>query len=207
MTIGDRNLSAIRPLPCYEANPTAHPRCLKGTIVFITGSQGHALPQQKLYTRPKGGQPIGGPAALIEAPQLNGGTFRLADHKGRVVVLDFWATWCRPCRKTLPALQRVHEMYRDDQRVKIISVNVDEGKHQDGRVGAFMKKNRFDFTVVRDATGRWSQTYGIRTIPYLVIVDAQGRIHKRVQGRVGSTEVTIGFLKKGIEDAKADTES
>ena len=152
--------------------------------------------------RPKGGPAVGTQAAPIEAQKLSGEPFRLIEHRGQVVVLDFWATWCRPCRKTLPALQKLHEIYDQDAKVTIASVNVDEVRH-DSLVRTFMKKNRFDFDVIRDGDSRWSRAFGIRTIPYLLIVDADGRIHSQIQNIAARRiDDIVELLKDKIEDAK-----
>ena len=168
------------------------------TTLALIGAISYAI------VRPRGGPSVGSQAVLIDATQLNGKAFRLAEHRGRVVVLDFWATWCRPCRKTLPALQKLHEMYAGDDSVVVASVNVDESRLK-SRVQTFMKRNRFDFEVILDGTSRWSRAFGIRTIPYLLIIDGKGRIHARIQHVAGrDLNSIVDLLKNHIEDAQRD---
>ncbi|MCA9557814.1 MAG: TlpA family protein disulfide reductase [Myxococcales bacterium] len=148
-------------------------------------------------------------APAVEAPLLDGGTFELAAQRGKVVVLDFWATWCPPCRKSLPALQRVHERFRDSPDVVVASVNTDYPADQQRVVPAFVKKNGYTFPVLMDDPRKVvSQAYRVTSIPTLVIIDREGKVHT-VQSGLPTTQVDglVKHLEALIEEALADSES
>ncbi|MEE2788151.1 MAG: TlpA disulfide reductase family protein [Myxococcota bacterium] len=154
--------------------------------------------------RPKGGPNVGGQAPPIVASSLDGSAFNLSDHRGQVVVLDFWATWCRPCRKSLPALNAIHHLYAEDRRVHFASINVDKGPDRVAKVRAFMKRLDLGFPVVLDQEDAIARSYGVRTIPTLIIVDSQGRIHSVVQGLVSADkQAFIEAVQKKIRSAAA----
>ena len=152
--------------------------------------------------RPKGGPEVGALAPPISAPTLQGDAFDLAQYAGRVVVLDFWATWCRPCRKSLPALNAIHHMYAQDNAVHFASINVDKGPDRVGKVKAFMTRLNLDFPVVLDQQDVIAQRYGVRTIPTLIVIDPNGAIHSVVQGLISADKsVFIDALKEKIAAA------
>ena len=156
--------------------------------------------------RPKGGPDVGGHAPPISAPCLDGTQFELSQHAGQVVVLDFWATWCRPCRKSLPALNAIHHLYAKDSRVHFASINVDKGPDRNGKVRDFMKRLKLDFSVVLDQNDAIASRYGVRTIPTLIIIDPQGRIHSVVQGLMSPNKDTfVEAIKKKILAAASRT--
>lgn len=125
----------------------------------------------------RGGPPVGGVAPAIEVQTVNGERFSLADQQGRVVVLDFWATWCGPCKRSLPALQRVHERYFDDARVLVASVNTDEGAGRARALTGWMKKRGFDFPVLLETPDkRLSAAYRVQAIPTMVVIGADGHV-------------------------------
>jgi cytochrome c biogenesis protein CcmG, thiol:disulfide interchange protein DsbE len=137
------------------------------------------------------GPPVGRQAPAIEAERLNGEAFSLSDLRGRVVVLDFWATWCPPCQKSLPALQRVHERYKDDAGVFIASINTDHPVDQKNLLGRFMKARRYSFPVVLDDGAKAvSNAYRVQSIPTLVIIDADGVVRKVERG-IPSSKVDV----------------
>ncbi len=103
-----------------------------------------------------------------------GEILKLSDYKGKVVVLDFWATWCPPCRKQMPELQLLALDPSLSEQVHIISVNTDE---EDGErvdlVQGFLQRNAFTMTTVLD-DGSASALYGVRRIPTLIVLRPDG---------------------------------
>ncbi len=95
----------------------------------------------------------------------------LAGARGKVVLLEFWATWCPPCRASIPHLQKLHDTY-SKKGLTIISVtNEDEET-----VKAFVKEHRMTFPVGIDQDDRTMTTYGIRGIPTAFLIDATGKM-------------------------------
>ena len=114
----------------------------------------------------------------FELPRQGGGSVKLSDLRGKVVILDFWATWCGPCRKSLPALQTYYE--KKQQNVEVFCVNVFE--RDGGRsVEPFWKQNGYPMPVLL-GTQEVAQHYSVSSIPTLLVIGPEGRINYRHQG-------------------------
>ncbi|MCA9537747.1 MAG: TlpA family protein disulfide reductase [Myxococcales bacterium] len=136
----------------------------------------------------RGGPKVGSVAPPIEVETLAGAPFSLAAQTGKVVVLDFWATWCPPCQKSLPALQALHARYAADDRVIIASVNTDFGANRVALLKQFMAQRQFNFPVLlEDRRKVLSMTYDVRSIPTLVVIDGTGKV-RHVQVGIPSND-------------------
>lgn len=99
------------------------------------------------------------------------GKLSLAGARGRVVLLEFWATWCPPCRASIPHLQKLHEAYSKRGLLIISVTNEDENI-----VKAFVKEHRMTFPVGIDKEDRTMTTYGILSIPTAFLIDGTGKV-------------------------------
>lgn len=122
-----------------------------------------------------GGQPsdlIGKDAAEVKLPLLGGEEFVLAEQKGKIVVLEFWATWCGPCVRAFPeyvdALARI-----DSDEVRFVAINQGEPANV---IEPFLDRHGWDFEVALDARQTTGQKYGVEGIPHTVVIDRQGKI-------------------------------
>jgi thiol-disulfide isomerase/thioredoxin len=115
---------------------------------------------------------------------LNGKTVRLSDFKGRPVLIDFWATWCPPCREAIPALVRLHKEYGGKGLV-VLGISLDQGGWDS--VQQFMQANGVGYAVLKgnDAV---QDAYQVRTIPMIVLVNKEGKMVKRYMMGVGGDE-------------------
>ena len=102
---------------------------------------------------------------------LGGGEFTLSDHEGKVIFLNFWATWCGPCVGELPAFPRLMEKYGDDLALVTVDLGEDEQT-----VADFIEENGYEFPVVLDTDGAIGKLYPTEGIPYTVVIAPDGTI-------------------------------
>ena len=119
-----------------------------------------------------------------------GKTHTLADYKGKIIFLNFWATWCPPCRAEMPDIQKLYERSPRDGRDAVIVLGVaapklGSEKDEDG-IKAFMDKNGYTYPVLMDEGGKLFEAYGIRAIPTTYLIDRRGNVIGRVQGALSA---------------------
>ena len=116
---------------------------------------------------------VGEPAPPIELTALDGTTFRLADHRGKVVVVNFFATWCPPCREEMPHLEKkVWQRFRDD-RFAMLAVG---REHANDELHEFVDQYSLTFPVAGDPDRAVYSHYATQYIPRTVVVDSNGTI-------------------------------
>lgn len=118
------------------------------------------------------------PAPDFALKNLDGETVTLRQYRGRVVVVNFWATWCPPCRAEMPSMQRAWEVYKDKG---IVLLGVDIGETDD-RVFQFMADLGLDFPVVLDTDSKVTNAWPVKGLPTTVVVDPKGRMAFRAIG-------------------------
>ncbi len=152
---------------------------------------------------PKPSQLVGQPAPDATVPLLNGGTIHLADLRGSVVVLNFWASWCGPCRSEAPTLQAMHEAVRRDGRaVTIVGVGLKNDGDEPAR--EFVRDFGLSYSIGRDiggpdpVRGPIERAYALAVTPSTVIIGSDGRIAAVYLG-----EITAEQLAAGVAAAEA----
>jgi len=113
-------------------------------------------------------------------PTLSGDTQTLSALKGKVVFLNFWATWCGPCRVEMPSMEALHNLYAE-KGLEILAVNSGEKQPE---VLAFMQNNNLSFPAVLDSDGKVSTSYGVQAIPTTFLIDREGKIVVRLVGSI-----------------------
>jgi cytochrome c biogenesis protein CcmG, thiol:disulfide interchange protein DsbE len=131
---------------------------------------------------------VGSRAPDYAALTLDGDTVELASFRGDVVLLNIWATWCPPCVREMPALQRLHEEL-EPQGLRIIAVSVDAVAgalgafgQPGGDVAEFRDDFGITFTVLHDPSGRIQSLYQVNGLPTTYLIDRDGRIRRKVLG-------------------------
>jgi peroxiredoxin len=128
---------------------------------------------------------VGSAAPDIELEMLGGGEMSLASHQGKdIVVLDFWATWCGPCRKGLPIVSNVTKSF-EDKNVVFYAVNIEEDP---AKIRTFLDAQELEIPVALDATGTAQQKYGASSIPTTVIIGKDGKVQAVHTGIGPNTE-------------------
>ena len=121
---------------------------------------------------------------VVHGPDA-GKTIRLSELAGKVVVLDFWASWCGPCKKQMPILDRVARDYADAE-VTFLGISTDT--EPDAAI-EFLKANPVSYASVLDRTGEVSRDFGVTGLPTLVIIDAGGKVTHNDARLVGERSV------------------
>ena len=133
----------------------------------------HAIEKENKSEKSKSGSDSlkGKPAPAFKSTLLDGKKFNLADYKGKVVVLDFWATWCGPCVRGLPIIKEVTSTF-DQSEVRLIAVNQGENKKT---INKFLKSNNLtDLTVALDQANTLGKSFQVKGIPQTVVIDQAG---------------------------------
>jgi peroxiredoxin len=110
---------------------------------------------------------------------LRGGNTGLADYKGKIVLLNFWATWCMPCRAEMPGMETLWQKYKE-QGLVIAAVSVDEGSR--GRIETFSKLLDLSFPILLDPESEVSDLYKVSNMPTSFLIDRNGKIISRIVG-------------------------
>ncbi|HXF82901.1 MAG TPA: TlpA disulfide reductase family protein [bacterium] len=118
------------------------------------------------------------PAPQFTLPRFDGGTLSLGELRGRYVVMNFWASWCIPCRDEAPLLERVWREYRA-RGVVVLGVNIQDLEPEARR---FIAETKATYPQVRDRDGTVSRAYGTTGVPETFFIDREGRIVRKFPG-------------------------
>ncbi len=145
-----------------------------------------------------GGQPQSTPSQTSQLPPVDDFTSEtLGEYRGKVVVLNFWAAWCLPCRAEMPTLEAVYQEYRD-QGVVVLGVNVSEHREE---IIAFAQKYGLTFPMLRDPQQQAIRAHNVRVLPTTFFLDRQGDVHcweeEQTCRKLGA--MTEGFVKQQVE--------
>lgn len=156
-----------------------------GALVILAVGSVVALAVVQSRQPPKREPPA--PARQVALPLLGGG--KAAVPQGKVTLVDFWATWCAPCRVSMPRLQRIWQEYRPSG-VEIYSVDTDDpSPEREPQVREFLLQNRLDFPVVLD-DGQASRAFSVASLPTLMLLDKQGKVAWRHIGALTGAQET-----------------
>jgi len=123
---------------------------------------------------------------------LNGVERTLSDYRGKVVFLNFWATWCPPCRTEMPSMQKLHEKLMSDDFV-MLAVGLDKSRR---KIRDFIREGKYTFTVLVDSENRVARKYRVTGIPTTYIIDKNGAVVlKEVGARDWATAEVVLMIK------------
>lgn len=142
--------------------------------------------------------PSSGPDFTL--PDLERGKVSLKDFRGRLLLLNFWASWCVPCREEMPAMERLYQKYRDHGFV-ILGVNVKDDKKS---AIAFVKELKITFPIAFDPAGEVGLLYGAWGLPATYLIDAKGIALARSWGPADWFSPGARELIEALLDAKSD---
>jgi peroxiredoxin len=130
---------------------------------------------------PRTGLEVGDRVPDYGAPALSGAEQSLADHRGEVVLVNIWATWCGPCRIEMPSIQALYDRYGSDG-FTVLAVSIDAGPGHRDKVEGFVSEHGLTFPVLLDPGSRITGLFRTSGVPETFVLDRHGRIVKRVIG-------------------------
>lgn len=168
--------------------------------IVPTPSTSPSLPPQEEETlepspieEPESGNEIGNLSLDFSSKNLDNIDIKLSNYRGKMVFLNFWATWCGPCVRELPSIQKIHETYSD---VVVITVNCGDSITD---IQSFMTKNNYTFNVVPDENGIISHLYYTDYIPLTLVIDENGIIKERHVGSLTEDKM-LELIDKGDKE-------
>lgn len=167
---------------------------LGSAFIWMTRATSGAV-AMPLVSEPTAAQPaplVGHPAPEFALTAIDGSQIALSDLRGQVVLINFWATWCPPCRAEMPAIQQAYERFRD-QGFTVLAVNQQEDS---ATVVQYMHDQRLTFPALLDSDTRVSVAYQARALPSSFFVDRRGIIRAVYRGPMsrGMIEGTVEQL-------------
>lgn len=137
----------------------------------------------------------------IRLQDLNGADVNLSDFRGKIIFLNFWATWCPTCVVEMPSMEKLHLKLKDKD-FALVSISIQDSAAE---VQRFFKQNKLTFTALLDSIGKTVPGFGIRAIPTTLILDKTGRIVGRVIGpREWDSRESMAMFENLIERPSAD---
>ena len=145
-----------------------------------------------LFAFPAHAQPLkpwaGGATPALELATLDGKPQRLEDYRGRVVLVNFWATWCAPCLEEMPSIEKLRRSF-DARRFAVVAVNVGEGP---ARAGEFVEKLQLSgFNILLDRDMKTSKAWGARVLPMTFVVAPDGKVAYSYRGAIDWSRADI----------------
>jgi thiol-disulfide isomerase/thioredoxin len=141
-------------------------------------------PQQRL-SPPDASQPTVQAKAAPDFAlyDLTGQSVRLSDLHGKIVVLNFWASWCPPCKAEMPDLDQIAKEFGSSQDRAFLAINLTDGiREKEADARTYINNNNFSMRVLIDNKGKTADAYGITGIPATFVIDRQGNIYQTIKG-------------------------
>ena len=152
---------------------------LAGTAAFLTAGPPALADTTDLKHLGLARPPLSIEAPELNIPDLDGVTHRLEDYRGKIVLVSFWATWCPPCRKEMPALARLNREL-DTDRFAVLAVNLGD---KDARIMSFLEEiDHGGLPILLDRTSELASKWFIRGLPVAYVLDGQGQV---IYGAIG----------------------
>ena len=137
--------------------------------------------------------PRGKPAPDITVKGLDGKAVKLSSLRGKPVFLDFWATWCPPCRASLPHTQKLAKLH--GKNINVLAISNEDAK----TIKDFMKDNKYTYPAYRDTDNSAGTKYKVSGIPTFVIIDAKGNLVDYIVGYMNDEPIDAALAKVGIK--------
>ena len=125
----------------------------------------------------------------IEVKNLNGSKFNITqiENEGSPIVISFWATWCKPCKKELNNIAEVYEDWQDETNVKIIAISIDDSRSM-SKVNPYVNASDWDYEVYLDTNSDLKRAMGVSTVPHTFLLNAKKEIVWQHKGYIDGDE-------------------
>jgi len=139
------------------------------------------------------------PAVKVET--LKGSSFdiSLLENNGNPIVISFWATWCKPCKKELNTIAEVYEDWQDETKVKLVAISIDDTRNK-SKVAPYVNSSDWDYEVYLDPNSDLKRAMGVSTVPHTFLLNGKGEIVWQHRGYVDGDEEAL--YKKIMQHAK-----
>jgi thiol-disulfide isomerase/thioredoxin len=166
-------------------------------LQVVAGFEKKLMDRLKAEVKPKF---VDKPSFPFTLKDLDGRAVSLSSLQGKIVILDFWATWCAPCLASFPGMQKAVDRFAGDTNVVFLFINTSEkGKDIDKRVASFVASKKYSFRVLLDGDYNVRDAYEARSIPHKFFIDQKGRIRLRTVGYSGSPDRLVDEIAAVIE--------
>lgn len=135
---------------------------------------------------------VGKTAPDFVLTDMNGEKHRLSEYEGKGVLLNFWATWCKPCAREMPFMNNQHDVYKD-QGIQILAVNIGES---DVVVKEFINRHNLTFPILNDKNQEVLTAYGVDPLPITFLIDKEGKVVRIHKGEILNEDVVVDMLKE-----------
>ncbi|WP_243291817.1 TlpA disulfide reductase family protein [Bacillus sp. FJAT-47783] len=149
-------------------------------IIVLVVLASVAIWQTLAHNETKEGLEKGALAPDFEVQTLEGEIAHLSDFRGKKVILNFWATWCPPCKEEMPEMQKFHEKFGD--QVAVIGVNFTVSEKSEENVRTFVEENEYTFPILLDQKNKANSGYEVLSYPTSYFLDEEGRIIDKIVG-------------------------
>jgi peroxiredoxin len=191
-----------------DSAPIVEPRKRSRAVVVLTAATILALVFGIVWMQSSKYEPltVGKVAPDFDLPDLEDTYVRLSDFRGKVVFLNFWATWCKPCREEMPSMEVLYRNFKQDGLV-VLAVSIDRVTTKQ-EIPPFVKSLNLTFPVLIDSWGQTDKRYKLMGVPETYIIDQQGILREKVIGprdwtRLDNLEMVTALLKSGVQSAQA----
>ncbi len=191
-----------------DSAPIVEPRKRSRAVVVLTAAAILALVFGIVWMQSSKYEPltVGKVAPDFYLPDLEENDVRLSDFRGKVVFLNFWATWCKPCREEMPSMEVLYRNFKQDGLV-VLAVSIDRVTTKQ-EIPPFVKSLNLTFPVLIDSWGQTDKRYKLMGVPETYIIDQQGILREKVIGprdwtRLDNLEMVTALLKSGVQSAQA----
>lgn len=146
------------------------------------------------------------PAIDFTLTDQYGNSHTLSDYKGKTVFLNFWATWCPPCRAEMPDIQKIYDSYKENGDDSLVILGVaSPGQGQEGsleEVAGFLEENGYTYPVLMDTTGEQFAAYGVYALPTTFMIDRDGNVFGYVSGQL-TEEIMLDIIRQTMEGRRS----